>query len=167
MEIVMYTIYGRDVLGNISDVRVVSVEQGKILRRKALEKDKQCSVFNWYTPEVNPDSYSEEEKQFMQDDNKESLGLKYDQGKPLFSLLTRSLAVPLLRVAEVLTYGANKYKADSWQTIPNAKVRYEDALDRHLNAWKRGETHDPESGLHHLAHVATNALFLLWFYQGE
>ena len=103
----------------------------------------------------------------MQDDDKESLGLKYDRGKPLFSLLTRSLATPLLRVAEVLTYGANKYKADSWQTIPNAKVRYEDALDRHLNAWKRGESRDPESGLHHLAHVATNALFLLWFYQEE
>ena len=95
------------------------------------------------------------------------LGAKFDDGKIRFSLLTRSLATPLKRVAEVLEYGARKYQPNSWQHVPNAKERYEDALDRHLNSWKSGEVVDPESGLPHLAHIATNALFLLWFYKGE
>lgn len=90
-------------------------------------------------------------------------GLKYDTGKLLFSCLTRGLALPLKAVAAVLTYGAMKYKRDSWQTVPNGEERYEDALDRHLNAWKSGETYDSESGLPHLAHAACNALFLIWF----
>lgn len=90
-------------------------------------------------------------------------GLKYDAGKLMFSLLTRGLAMPLRVVAAVLTYGALKYDKDSWKTVPQAKERYEDALDRHLNAWKMGEQFDEESGLHHLAHIACNALFLLWF----
>ena len=71
--------------------------------------------------------------------------------------------MPLRAVAAVLTYGAVKYARDSWQTVPDAKRRYEDALDRHLNAWKSGEQRDEESGMLHLAHAACNALFLLWF----
>jgi hypothetical protein len=90
-------------------------------------------------------------------------GLKYDGGKLLFRALTRGLALPLKAVAAVLTYGAAKYKIDSWQTVPNGAERYEDALDRHLNAWKSGEKNDEESGLHHLAHAACNVLFMLWF----
>lgn len=90
-------------------------------------------------------------------------GAKYDHGKVLFRPLTRGLARSLHEVARVLTFGANKYAEDSWQTVPNAVVRYENALDRHLNAWKLGESYDPESGLHHLAHAACNVLFILWF----
>jgi Domain of unknown function (DUF5664) len=90
-------------------------------------------------------------------------GAKYDAGKPLFRALTRGLALPLRAVAAVLTYGAIKYKEDSWQQVPNGKARYESALDRHLNDWKAGETYDAESGLPHLAHAACNALFILWF----
>lgn len=92
-----------------------------------------------------------------------TLGAKYDTGKLLFRALTRGLALPLRAVAAVLTYGAIKYKEDSWQHVPDAKARYESALDRHLNAWKAGEECDEESGLPHLAHAACNALFLLWF----
>lgn len=91
------------------------------------------------------------------------LGAKYDGGKLLFRALTRGLALPLRAVAAVLTYGALKYKEDSWQHVPNGKARYESALDRHLNAWKAGEKCDEESGLPHIAHAACNALFLLWF----
>lgn len=93
----------------------------------------------------------------------DSLGAKYDGGKLLFRALTRGLALPLRAVAAVLTYGALKYKEDSWQHVPNGKERYESALDRHLNAWKAGEKCDDESGLPHIAHAACNALFLLWF----
>lgn len=94
-------------------------------------------------------------------------GMKFDTGKIRFSLLTRGLATPLKRVAEVMEYGARKYLPNSWQQVSEAKTRYEDALDRHLNQWKAGELIDPESHLHHLAHIATNALFLLYFYESE
>lgn len=101
--------------------------------------------------------------ELVEPDKFDDVGAKYDSGKLLFRALTRGLAMPLRAVAAVLTYGAIKYKEDSWQQVPNAKARYESALDRHLNDWKRGEVCDPESGLPHLAHAACNALFLLWF----
>lgn len=87
--------------------------------------------------------------------------MKYDTGKLMFTCLTRGLALALRSVAAVLTYGALKYKPDSWKTVPDAKRRYEDALDRHLNAWKAGEHADGESGMSHLSHAACNVLFLL------
>lgn len=90
-------------------------------------------------------------------------GAKYDDGKLLFRPLTRGLALPLRLVAAVLTYGARKYAEDSWQQVPDGYKRYEDALDRHLNAWKAREDFDPESGLLHLGHIACNALFLCHF----
>lgn len=93
----------------------------------------------------------------------QGLGAKYDTGKLLFSCLTRSLALPLRAIAAVLTYGALKYSRESWQHVPDAERRYEDALDRHLSAWKCGSQVDEESGLHHLAHAGCNILFLLWF----
>lgn len=90
-------------------------------------------------------------------------GAKFDDGKLMFRPLTRGLAKPLRAVAAVLTYGAQKYAEDSWQTVPDGEKRYENAMDRHINEWKLGEEFDSESGLHHLAHIACNALFLLWF----
>jgi len=99
--------------------------------------------------------------EYYKDD--EVKGRKYDDGKPRWSLLTRSLAMPLLEVVMVLTDGAKKYNDENWKIVPDAGVRYEDAIDRHLNQWKRGETHDTESGYSHLAHVVCNVLFLMWF----
>lgn len=89
--------------------------------------------------------------------------MKYDGDKPKMSLLLSGMAAPILEVAKVLTFGAKKYAANSWQTLENAEERYTDALYRHMNAIHRGELVDPESGLLHAAHVACNAMFLLWF----
>ena len=44
--------------------------------------------------------------------------------------------------------------------VKNGKQRYLDALYRHLQAYRFGETVDPESGLHHLTHALTNVAFL-------
>lgn len=87
-------------------------------------------------------------------------GLKFDGGKPRWSLLMQGCAKALTGVAEVLTFGAKKYAAHSWKQVENNKERYRDALYRHLNAIERGEVLDPESGLPHWDHVACNALFL-------
>jgi hypothetical protein len=70
-------------------------------------------------------------------------------------------------VAEVLTFGANKYSANGWQTVPNAVERYKDALYRHLNAYERGELVDEESGLSHLLHATTNLMFIIELSQKE
>jgi hypothetical protein len=87
-------------------------------------------------------------------------GLKYDSGKPRWSLLPFAA---LLAVVQVLEFGATKYKPNSWQGLENGRERYFDAAIRHLVAWHGGEIIDAESGLHHLAHAACNLLFLLWF----
>jgi hypothetical protein len=71
------------------------------------------------------------------------------------------------QVVAVLTFGAEKYQAWSWPTVPDARRRYFAATIRHAVAWLRGEKIDPESGLPHLAHLVCNALFLLSFDLGE
>lgn len=88
-------------------------------------------------------------------------GMKYDGGKPRYSLLAPGFA---RAVIEVLEYGAQKYAPRSWQGVPDAVERYTDAMWRHYDYWLADkEDRDQESGLHHLAHVACNAMFLWWF----
>lgn len=83
--------------------------------------------------------------------------LKFDGDKPRLALVPPSL---ILGVAKVLTYGAKKYKANNWRKTPDVE-RYISAAERHLMAWKAGEELDPESGLHHLEHLACNVAFLI------
>lgn len=99
---------------------------------------------------------------------------KADAGKPRWVLLMRGCYKALASVVRVLTFavtptdqGGKGYVPHSWKEVPNAKERYEDALYRHLDAIRQGETKDPESGELHWAHVATNALFLAEFYESE
>ena len=91
----------------------------------------------------------------------------------------KSLMPGLEQVAAVLAYGAEKYEAHSWQNVPDAKVRYGDAMLRHgiahlpysdngtlqfgvhMDLHEASRIRDPESGLSHLAHCATDALFWL------
>lgn len=87
-------------------------------------------------------------------------GIKFDQKKRRFSLFP---VVALKAIVDVLEYGAQKYEPDNWRKVPDARKRYYDAAMRHLTDWWGGETHDPESGLHHLAHLGCNAVFLLTF----
>ena len=87
-------------------------------------------------------------------------GMKFDAGKPRWSLLMRGFAQSLAALVRVLTFGANKYAAHSWRTVPNGEERYRDALYRHLAAIEAGEKCDPESGESHYAHAAFNILAL-------
>lgn len=86
-------------------------------------------------------------------------GMKYDSGKPRWSLMMRGLPNFLEGISKVLTFGASKYAADSWKGVPEGYERYRDALYRHLSAIERGEKLDPESGLPHWHHVGCNAGF--------
>lgn len=88
--------------------------------------------------------------------------LKFDLGKTKYSLVPPRA---LEGVAQVFTFGANKYSANSWQLIDD-RSRYVDALIRHIEAFRMGETHDHDSGIQHMAHVATNAMILFEFTEG-
>ena len=86
-----------------------------------------------------------------------SEGLKYDTGKLQYSLIPPETTQAL---AEVLNFGARKYAPDNWRLLEHGERRYLDAMYRHLQAYRLGESHDPESGLHHLSHALTNLAFL-------
>lgn len=68
----------------------------------------------------------------------------------------------LLEVGRVAGFGATKYarfnflRGYAWSLSA-------DALLRHMCAWLDGEDRDPESGCHHMAHVAWHGLALTAF----
>ena len=90
-------------------------------------------------------------------------GAKLDAGKNRPGLVFSGFSNALMAVAEVGTFGANKYTDYGWRFVENAQRRYTDALYRHLMAYHSGELTDKESNLLHLAHAAWNALAVLEF----
>ena len=68
----------------------------------------------------------------------------------------------LEEVVKIYTFGAEKYGPNTWQNLENGYERYKAALLRHLVSYEKGETHDEESGIHALAHMAWNAIALLY-----
>ncbi len=85
-------------------------------------------------------------------------GLKYDQDKPRYDLLP---ANAIDELAKVLTFGAEKYAPNSWQSVEDGLNRYRAALLRHTFAIQRGELVDSESGLPHAAHAMCCAAFIV------
>jgi len=86
------------------------------------------------------------------------VGRKDDGGKRDYTLLPWAA---IDQVVGVLEFGAAKYSRENWRHV--SKLRYIQALLRHVIAYTRGEQNDPESGLHHLAHAVCCALFVLDF----
>lgn len=92
------------------------------------------------------------------EDSTPVVGTKHDHGKPILG------AVPPhaeLAVGRVLTFGAEKYARGNWDKVEDHENRYMDAALRHLNAHRRGELTDSESGESHLAHAACCIMFML------
>ena len=90
--------------------------------------------------------------------NKDTVGIKHDQGKPRYSLLPEH-ALPA--IVSVLECGAAKYGVDNWRHVENTHDRYYNAAMRHIQAWWQGEQLDQETDLPHLAHAASCLMFLL------
>jgi len=94
----------------------------------------------------------EEEKQLGQKD-----AGRFDEGKVRMDLIP---AWALEKIAEVYTYGAQKYDDNNWlKGMKWSKVS--GPLERHYNKWKRGNIKDEESNCYHLAMVAWNAIALM------
>ena len=85
-------------------------------------------------------------------------GMKYDSDKPMMDLIPPAAEMALARV---LTFGANKYAPNSWQTVKDGERRYMAAAMRHINAHRGGEMFDDESGELHLSHALTCLAFLV------
>lgn len=64
-------------------------------------------------------------------------------------------------IVRVYTAGAKKYGPDQWQNLPDGIRRYKAALLRHLVEFDKGNEIDKETGCHHLAAVAWNAIAML------
>lgn len=88
-------------------------------------------------------------------------GMKYDEGKPNLSLVFGGFSKALQDVGHVGTFGAHKYTPNGWREVPDLEERYMSALLRHTMSTLDSEPFDKETGRHHLAHVAWNALAIL------
>jgi hypothetical protein len=87
---------------------------------------------------------------------KASEGIRYDSDKLDWSLVPMEHLEGMVRVLE---FGAKKYAAHNWRKgLKYSRVT--NSLQRHINAFQRGEDIDQESGIEHVHHILCNALFL-------
>ncbi len=84
---------------------------------------------------------------------------RYNEGKPRIGLIP---PVATLEIAKVFTMGAEKYGEHNWEKGQPEEQVLSSCL-RHINAYQRRETNDPESGLHHLAHAVANLMMQLHY----
>lgn len=88
-------------------------------------------------------------------------GVRHNKGKIRYDLEPPFAQQEYIKV---LTKGAEKYAERNWEKGLSWMQVYS-SLRRHLEAFKQGEDLDPESGLHHMAHVMCNAAFILEYYK--
>jgi len=86
-------------------------------------------------------------------------GTKFDVGKLMYELIP---VLPLRELARVYTIGAQKYSPDNWRKGLKWR-RVMGALERHYQAFKDGESIDPQDGQHHLASVVWCAFALMQY----
>lgn len=124
---------------------------------------------------LNQEKMTEEEfwnhgEEFTKD-SPEKIGtgaIKYDGGKPcVWRGVINYFPRALWSVAEISTFGANKYAWDGWEAVEEGFARYKDAQFRHALKQAMGEDQDPDSKLAHLAHEAWGALATLELYLRE
>lgn len=84
-------------------------------------------------------------------------GIKRDINKPRMDLLPPE---GLVRVAEVMGYGAAKYGDHNYR-MGMRHGRLIAAAMRHITAYNNGEDRDPETGHTHIAHAGACVLMLL------
>ena len=85
--------------------------------------------------------------------------MKETDNKPKFHLIDPRFE---LGMAEVLTFGADKYSDENWRE-GREFTDYISAARRHLNAIERGEDIDQETGKQHAYHLGCCTMFLSEF----
>ena len=97
-------------------------------------------------------SDKEEEEKEKQEADK---ALRYNEGKPKWSLVHYESLIPMIRVLE---FGALKYAPRNWMK-PMNETEILESMQRHLAALMDGEEFDQESGISHMGHIQANAMF--------
>lgn len=92
----------------------------------------------------------------MKSEDKLQQGYKADEGKLPYDLIAPEV---LEELAKVLQFGAKKYAPRNWEQ-GMAWSRVFAALQRHLWAWWKGDSTDPETGFSHLSHALCCLMFL-------
>ena len=82
--------------------------------------------------------------------------LRYNSGKPDWTLLDYPSLLPLVKVME---QGAQKYSRDNWKLPNDNKLEPLQSAMRHLIALIGGEEIDQESGERHTGHIIANCMF--------
>lgn len=98
-------------------------------------------------------------EELRQGDDVNTGGVKFDANKVSFALIPWEA---VKAVAQVLNYGAKKYAPRNWELGMDWSRPYDGAI-RHLTAWWGGEDKDPDTGMSHLWHCATNLFFLITY----
>lgn len=73
----------------------------------------------------------------------------------------------LWEIGAVMTHGDTKYAPENWKGGKDHPLEYIGAAFRHFLRYWAGEKRDPETGLHHLAHMVCSLMFLFWFDEGD
>ena len=85
--------------------------------------------------------------------------IKYDAGKPcVFRGVIEYFPRAILGVADISTFGAEKYAWNGWADVKEGYERYQDAKFRHALKQAMGELYDPDSGRLHILHEAWGSL---------
>lgn len=94
--------------------------------------------------------------------------IKYDAGKVgVFQGLINYFPRALWGVAEISTFGAQKYAWNGWADVADGYNRYQDAKFRHALKQAMGEEIDPDSQKYHILHEAWGALAAAELYLRE
>ncbi len=117
---------------------------------------------------ANVGTYQVEHKSFYLD--QEAVGansvvrgetfVKDDSGKPpldMLALLDDGFAV---EIAKAIEWGGRHYGFDNWKKAGMTWRRYLGAPIRHIFKFIRGESIDPVTGIHHLAHAVVSLMFV-------
>lgn len=105
------------------------------------------------------DAYAAERAAYAASNSKEAM--RFNTGKARWDLLPGDA---LSELVAVYTMGAEKYAARNWEKGLKWTNCFASMM-RHSWKWMMGEDLDEESGLHHMAHVAWNALAIVAFFK--
>lgn len=108
---------------------------------------------------INKDQDWQEEELLKKINEHKEKALRYNQGKPKWSLVHFKSLEPMVKV---LMYGADKYAPDNWKKGLDRKEIL-DSMQRHLAALIDGQEIDPESQEHHIGHIMCNCMFYSFF----
>jgi len=122
-------------------------------RYAAYEPCPMCVLAESAKEEAKQPAYDPDDVAFV----RAGAGHKHDTGKPAMHLIPANIE---LEVARVMQFGAEKYGAENWRSVPDLRNRYMSAAMRHINAMRQGFVIDDESGLHHSAHAICCLMFL-------